>query len=43
MEILEDGRTVYADNKFLEEVMSIYRDVRSKWVRKGKTWERIST
>jgi predicted nucleotidyltransferase len=43
MEILEDGRVVYADGKFLEEVMSIYRDVRSKWVRKGKTWERIST
>jgi len=41
MEVLEDGVIVYADRGFLEEVLRRYREVRRRWVRKGRTWERL--
>lgn len=41
MEVLEDGVVVYADRGFLEEVLRRYREVRRRWVRKGKIWERL--
>lgn len=40
MEVLEDGKVVYADAEFLEEVLAVYREVRARWVRRGRTWER---
>jgi len=40
MEVLEDGKIVYADAEFLEEVLAVYREVRARWVRRGRTWER---
>jgi len=40
MEVLEDGKIVYANAEFLEEVLATYKEVRAKWIRKGKTWER---
>lgn len=38
IEILEDGEILYVDDDFLEHVMSIYREVRNKYIRIGKTW-----
>jgi len=42
IEILEEGKIIYADKEFLEQVMSIYREIRSKYARQGKTWSLIS-
>jgi hypothetical protein len=42
MEVLEDGKVVYADEGFLEEVMAKYREVRGRWTRSGKTWKRVA-
>ena len=41
MEVLEDGKIAYADAEFLEEVLAVYREVRARWVRRGRTWERV--
>ncbi len=41
MEVLEDGKVVYADERFLEEVMARYREVRRRWTRNGRTWKRL--
>jgi len=41
MEVLEDGKVVYADEGFLEEVMAKYRETRRRWTRSGKTWKRV--
>jgi predicted nucleotidyltransferase len=41
MEILEDGRVIYADEAFLSETMEKYREIRKKWSRRGKMWVRI--
>ncbi len=43
MEILEDGKIIYADRDFMEEVMLRYRSVRSRWIRRGRMWERIDS
>jgi predicted nucleotidyltransferase len=42
MEVLEDGKVVYADEGFLEEVRAKYREVRGRWTRSGKTWKRVA-
>ena len=41
MEVLEDGKVVYADEEFLEEVMARYREIRRRWARNGRTWKRL--
>ena len=41
MEVLEDGKVVYADEGFLEEVRAKYREVRERWTRSDKTWKRV--
>lgn len=41
MEVLEDGKVVYADEGFFEEVIAKYREVRKRWTRSGKTWKRV--
>ncbi len=38
IEILEDGKVIYADKEFQEQVMNVYKEVRGKYVRKGSTW-----
>lgn len=38
LEILEDGKILYADGEFLQEVMNSYEEVRRRYVRKGRTW-----
>lgn len=43
IEILEEGKVVYSDKEFLEQVMSIYRKTRSRYTRRGKTWSLISS
>uniref|UniRef100_A0A7C4NJF4 Polymerase beta nucleotidyltransferase domain-containing protein n=1 Tax=Ignisphaera aggregans TaxID=334771 RepID=A0A7C4NJF4_9CREN len=43
IEVIEDGKILYADNEFLDKVMNIYRDVRKKYARQGKTWYLISS
>jgi len=40
IEILEDGKVVYADPEFLEKALSILKEVRKKWARRGKVWEK---
>jgi len=42
MEVIEDGKMIYADEAFLEEAMTKYREKRRKWTRKGKTWEKVT-
>lgn len=39
MEILEDGKVIYADPEFLEKALLILKEVRKKWDRRGKVWE----
>jgi hypothetical protein len=41
MEILKDGKTIYADKTLLEKAMSKYRKIRKR-TRRGKTWEKLS-
>lgn len=41
MEILEEGKVIYADEVFLEKAISKYREIRKKWIRRGKIWERL--
>ncbi|GEM_PF-1698923 len=36
MEILEYRKVIYVDSEFLSKVMSVYKDVRREWVRKGR-------
>ncbi len=38
VEILEDGRVIYADKIFLEETMLKYSEIRKKRIRRGKIW-----
>lgn len=38
LEILEDGKVLYADKAFLEEVETIFKEVRGRFIRVGKTW-----
>ncbi|MEM2020986.1 MAG: nucleotidyltransferase domain-containing protein [Zestosphaera sp.] len=38
LEILEDGKILYADTEFLQEVMNSYEEVRRRYARKGRTW-----
>ena len=38
IEILEDGKILCGDRNFYEYVMSIYREIRKKYVRKGEAW-----
>ncbi|MEM0490813.1 MAG: nucleotidyltransferase domain-containing protein [Ignisphaera sp.] len=43
IEVIEDGKILYIDNEFLDKVMKIYRDVRKRYARQGKTWYLISS
>lgn len=38
IEIIEEGKPLYADKEFLEQVMNIYKEIRSKYTRRGKAW-----
>ncbi len=38
IEILEEGKIMYADKEFQEQITSTYRGIREKYVRKGNTW-----
>lgn len=38
IEIIEDEKILYSDSEFLKQVMNIYREIRSKYTRRGKTW-----
>lgn len=38
LEILDDGKIIYADNQFQKQVMNIYEEVRGKYLKRGKTW-----
>jgi len=42
MEIIEDGKIIYANETFLEKTMAKYKEIRKRWIRKGKTWEKIT-
>lgn len=42
LEVLDEGKIMYADNEFQEQVMNIYKEVRSKYVRQERTWSQIS-
>ncbi|MEZ0346754.1 MAG: nucleotidyltransferase domain-containing protein [Infirmifilum sp.] len=42
LEILDEGKILYADNAFLEDIRKICEKVRSRYVRRDKTWVRIS-
>jgi hypothetical protein len=33
------GNVVYADPEFMERVLSVSKEVRKKWDRRGKVWE----
>ncbi len=41
LEVLEDGKVLYADEKFLEEVKGIYKAIRATYIRRGKTWIKL--
>lgn len=41
LEVLEDGKTLYADREFLEIVTEIFGRVRKEFIRVGKTWVKI--
>lgn len=41
LEILEDGRILYADEVFLNNVMEEFKRIRSKYQRIGRTWVKI--
>jgi len=43
VEVLEDRLVVYADPRFLESVMRKYREVGGRWVRRGRTWEGLTS
>ncbi|MEM2005092.1 MAG: nucleotidyltransferase domain-containing protein [Zestosphaera sp.] len=43
LEVLEDGKILYAEEEFLNEVMDSYRDVRKRYIRRGRTWVRLIT
>ncbi|MEM0000376.1 MAG: nucleotidyltransferase domain-containing protein [Desulfurococcaceae archaeon] len=42
IEILEEGKILFEDTDFLKEVMNIYKEVRSRYARQGRTWTMIS-
>ena len=41
LEVLEDGKVLYADEGFLNSVMGEYSRVRPRYKRAGKTWIRL--
>ncbi|MET1160466.1 MAG: nucleotidyltransferase domain-containing protein [Thermoprotei archaeon] len=42
LEILEDGKILYYDKSFLEQVRVSYKEIRKKYLRRGKTWIRLN-
>ncbi len=40
LEVIEDGRVLCGDSRFIEHVRSLYSRVRRNYVRKGRTWVR---
>ncbi len=38
LEILEDGKVLLADEDFLREVMTKFKEIRGRFKREGKTW-----
>jgi len=42
VEILEDGKLLCGDEDFYRYVMEIFREVRGRYIRRGKTWIRIT-
>ena len=39
LEVLEDGRILCGDPSFISEVTRLYREVRRRYVRRGRAWE----
>jgi len=42
LEVLEDGKILYADPVFYEDVMRIYREARARFIRRGRTWIQVA-
>ena len=38
LEALEDGKILYADKEFLNDVKKLFMETRKRYLRKGKTW-----
>jgi len=42
LEVLEDGKLLCADMEFYDYVMRLFREVRANYVRRGRTWIKVS-
>jgi len=42
LEVLEDGKILYVDPVFYEDVMRIYREARARFIRRGRTWIQVA-
>ena len=42
LEIIEDGKVLCKDTEFYNHVLKLYREVRRRYIRRGKTWIKIS-
>ncbi|MEM0504786.1 MAG: nucleotidyltransferase domain-containing protein [Sulfolobales archaeon] len=38
LEILDEGKIMYVNKEFQEQLMNIYKEVRGRYVRRGKLW-----
>lgn len=43
LEIIEDGKILCGDEVFMKGVLEKYNEVRKRFKRKGKVWERIQS
>ncbi len=41
LEVLEDGKVLYADNEFLNNTMEEFRRIRARFLRVNKTWLKL--
>jgi len=42
LEVLEDGKSLCADREFYDYVMRLFREVRVNYVRRDRTWIKVS-